>query len=69
MDKKYHWFFNYEQKDYRIVSGNFEDAKRAMANRSFGTASASTARSFGLTEWKPRKVKSSTKPPPSEGLF
>ena len=32
MNKKYHWFFNYEQKDYRIVSGNFEDAKQAMAN-------------------------------------
>ena len=32
MDKKYHWFFNYEQKDYRIVSTNFGDAKQAMAN-------------------------------------
>lgn len=32
MSKKYHWFFNYEQKDYRIVSENFENAKQAMAN-------------------------------------
>lgn len=29
---KLHWFFDYEQKEWRIVAENAEAAKQAMAN-------------------------------------
>ena len=29
---KYHWFFDYEQKEWRIVADNFEAAKNGLAN-------------------------------------
>lgn len=30
--KRYHWFFNYEQKEWRIVADTFEDAKNGLAH-------------------------------------
>lgn len=30
--KRYHWFFNYEQKEWRIVANTFEDAKNGLAH-------------------------------------
>ena len=29
---KYHWFFDYEEKEWRVVAETFESAARGLAN-------------------------------------